>query len=77
MPKAAFWGTRNLLLSGDLLVVLTEYGELALVEASSPGLHELGRIKVLKGPKTWSHPALSNGCCFVCNHLEMAAVDLR
>jgi outer membrane protein assembly factor BamB len=71
------YGHGQLLLSGDLLVVLTEYGELALVEASPDQLKELGRIKVLKGNKTWSHPALSNGRCFIRNHLEMAAVDLR
>jgi outer membrane protein assembly factor BamB len=71
------FGHGQLLLSGDLLVVLSEYGELALVEARPDQLNELGRIKVLKGKKTWSHPALSNGICYIRNHLEMAAVDLR
>jgi outer membrane protein assembly factor BamB len=71
------YGHAQLLQSAGLLVVLTEYGELALVQASPDQLKELGRFKVLKGNKTWSHPALSNGICFIRNHLEMAAVDLR
>jgi outer membrane protein assembly factor BamB len=71
------YGQGQLLLSGDLLVVLTHYGEVVLVEATPERFHELGRLKVLAGNKTWNTPALAGGRLYIRNHLEMACVDLR
>jgi outer membrane protein assembly factor BamB len=67
----------QLLLCGDLLVVLSEFGEVALVEARPDRLVELGRRKFLQGTKTWNNPAMVNGRLYIRNHLEMACVDLR
>ncbi len=67
----------QLLRSGDLLVVLSEYGEVVLVEANPEQFRELGRKKVLTGYKTWNNPALAGGMLYIRNHLEMACVDLR
>lgn len=69
------FGHGQILLSGDLLVVLGEAGELALVEATPERYHELGRIQAIEG-KTWNNPTLVGNRIFVRNHLEMAAYDL-
>jgi hypothetical protein len=64
-----------MLLSGDLLLVLSEAGELVLVEARPDRFSELARIQAIDG-KTWNNPTLVGGRAFVRNHLEMAAYDL-
>ncbi|MEX2114717.1 MAG: PQQ-binding-like beta-propeller repeat protein [Pirellulales bacterium] len=69
------FGHGQILLSGDLLIVLGEAGELALVEATPDGYHELGRLQAIEG-KTWNNPTLVGNRIFVRNHLEMAAYDL-
>ena len=71
------YGQGQILRCGDLLVVLTHYGEIALVEAAPNKFNELGRMKVLAGEKTWNNPALVQGMLYIRNHLEMACVDLR
>lgn len=73
--RAAQYGHGQMLLRGDLLVVLAETGELALVEATPAGFHELGRIQAIEG-KTWNNPTLVGRRIFVRNHIEMAAYDL-
>ncbi len=69
------FGHGQILLSGDLLIVLGEAGELALVEATPERYRELGRIQAIEG-KTWNNPTLVGNRIFVRNHLEMAAYDL-
>jgi len=73
--RAGDYGHGQLLLCGDLLVVLSEKGELALVEATPEKFHELGRIQAIEG-KTWNNPTLAGSRILVRNHLEMAAYDL-
>jgi outer membrane protein assembly factor BamB len=67
----------QLLRCGDLLVVLSEFGELALVQAAAEKSRELGRVRVLEGKKNWNCPTLAGGKAYVRNHLEMACYDLR
>ncbi|MEX0676072.1 MAG: PQQ-binding-like beta-propeller repeat protein [Pirellulales bacterium] len=69
------YGHGQILLRDDLLVVLSEAGELALVEASPERFKELGRMPAIEG-KTWNVPVLVGKRIFVRNHLEMAAYDL-
>jgi outer membrane protein assembly factor BamB len=69
------FGHGQMLLRDDLLVILGEAGELALVEATPERFHELGRIQAIEG-KTWNVPVLVGNRIYVRNHLEMAAYDL-
>ncbi len=71
------YGHGQILGCGDLLVVLTEFGEVALVDAKPERFNELGRLKVLEGNKTWNNPAMADGRLYIRNHREMACVDLR
>jgi outer membrane protein assembly factor BamB len=73
--KGGRYGHGQLLLSGDLLVVLSEEGDLALVEANPERHVELGKIAAIEG-KTWNNPALVRGKALVRNHLEMACYEL-
>jgi outer membrane protein assembly factor BamB len=66
----------QLLRTGDLLLVLTEGGQLAMVEARPDQYHEVARIDALKGKKTWNCPALARGIAYVRNEEEMACYDL-
>lgn len=75
--KGGAYGHGQILCSGDLIVVLSEYGEVVLVEANPERFHELGRLKVLDGIKTWNSPALAGGLLYIRNDREMACVDLR
>lgn len=73
--KAGRYGHGQMLLAGDLLVVLSEQGDLALVQATPEKFTELGKIRAIEG-RTWNNPTLRDGRIFVRNHLEMAAYDL-
>ena len=73
--KDGRYGNGQLLLSDGLLVILSEEGDLALVEAKPDAYQELGRMSALKG-RTWNHLALADGKAYVRNHLEMACYDL-
>lgn len=71
------YGHGQLLRWKDLLVLVTEYGEIALVQATPNEFRQLGRIPVLDGEKTWNTPALAHGILYLRNGEEMAACDLR
>jgi outer membrane protein assembly factor BamB len=73
--RAGQFGHGQLLLRDDLIVVLGEAGELALVEATPERYQELGRIQAIEG-KTWNVPVLVGNRIYVRNHLEMAAYEL-
>jgi outer membrane protein assembly factor BamB len=71
------YGNGQVLLLADqgLLLVLSEKGEVALVEASPEGHKQLGKFQALKG-KTWNHPVIAHGKLFVRNGEEMACYEL-
>ena len=74
--KGGRYGYGQIMLAGDHLIVLTEEGDVALVDATPARHEELARFSAIEG-KTWNHPIVADGKLLVRNLQEMAAFDIR
>ena len=75
--KARGYGNGQVLLLADqkLLLVLSETGFVALVEAAPGGHKEIGRFQAVSG-KTWNHPVVAHGKLYVRNSEEAVCYQL-
>jgi len=69
------FGPGNCILVDDRLVVLSDAGEVVIVEANPNGYREISRQDVLEG-KCWSTPAYSDGRIYVRSTQEAACLQL-
>jgi outer membrane protein assembly factor BamB len=73
--EQAGFGPGNVILVGNVLVALSDAGELVLVAAEPDAYRELARADVLAG-KCWSTPAFSDGALYLRSTREAVKVDL-
>jgi outer membrane protein assembly factor BamB len=70
------YGHGQMLIVGDHCLILSEEGELILVDATKDQFNERGRIQVLEG-KTWNIPSIVGPLVLVRNSDQMACVRLK
>jgi outer membrane protein assembly factor BamB len=73
--KSGRYGYGQVLLLENALLVISEDGDLVLVDVSPTGRRELAKFHAIDG-KTWNHPAVSGSRLFVRNAEEAACFDL-
>ena len=69
--KGGRYGYGQMILVGDVLVILSEKGEVVYVRATPDKHDEIGKFQAIKG-KTWQHPTIANGRLLVRNAQEAA-----
>ena len=70
------FGPGNVIVTANgKLIVLSDRGELVIVEASPDSYKEIARAEVLDG-KCWSTPALADGKVYVRSTVEGGCFDL-
>lgn len=68
-------GQMLLLADMDVALILSEAGDVVLVQAIPDRFNEVARFKALAA-KTWNHPVIAHGRLFVRNAEEAACFDL-
>ncbi len=75
--RASGYGNGQVLLLADqpMLLILSEKGEVALVQPAPDARHEVARMQAIQG-KTWNHPVVSRGRLYVRNGEEAACYEV-
>ena len=73
--KRGRYGHGQILLVGDLILILSEKGNLHLVEAASEKHHELAKFPAIEG-KTWNNICLYGPYLLVRNSQQAACYEL-
>lgn len=75
--RSSRYGGQILLLADqDILLVLSEKGELSMVKAIPDHFEEINKLNAIEG-KTWNHPAMSGDILLVRNNQEMVGYRLQ
>lgn len=72
---AQYGGQVLLLPDMDVLLVLSEKGNVVLIEATPDAHNKIAQFKALSG-KTWNHPVIAHGKLYVRNSKEAACFEL-
>jgi outer membrane protein assembly factor BamB len=72
--RARGFGTGSLILAGDHLVVLSDAGEIALVEPNRAALKVVRRQQVMTG-LTWTPPSVASGRIYLRNQEALVALE--
>ena len=70
------FGKGSVVAAEDLLVVLSDFGLVALVRATPERYEELGRSQVMEG-RSWTAPSIANGRLYLRDFDEIVSLDLR
>lgn len=70
------FGPGHAILAGDQVIVLSDAGELVLIDPQPDAYKELARARVLDG-KCWTTPVLANGRIYVRSTKEAACFDVK
>jgi outer membrane protein assembly factor BamB len=73
--KGGRYGNGQILLVDNVILVTTEEGELAIVEATDESFRELAKIPVIEG-RTWNNPALYGRYLLMRSEEEVACLEL-
>jgi len=73
--KDGHYGHGQILLIDDVILVLSESGDVALVSANPDEYRERAVLRVFS-PKTWNTPAVAGNQLFIRTHEEMACFEL-
>lgn len=74
--KGGRYGHGQIMLAGETIVVLSERGELVVIQPDPTALRETVKLKLIEG-KTWNHPALGAPYLLVRNATEAACYKLQ
>lgn len=75
MWKKGRYGHGQILLAGDLILVMAEDGRFLVVKASPEGLEVVSEFPVFDAARNWNPPTVSRGRLFLRNHEQMARFD--
>jgi outer membrane protein assembly factor BamB len=71
------FGNGPMILADGRLILLTEKGDLCLVEATPAALRETARVRLFDAGPCRTHPALANGRLYARDQKKLVCIDLK